>query len=348
MTDEQWYFLTDFVQGKPVPNSLTGFIIDSPWIPGFSGISTLDYFSSDQLWFEANKKTIDTFPDIIFLPGFWSEFGMCTEPSAFGSKCIWRRNDLPHADKIINNISMIGEIHSPDPETDGLLPFVIQRLRLNQSRIKKAGHEIRFAISRGPLNIASFLTGTTELMMNMAMHPEEIQHLLDIISDFICKWLLFQKVSFPSIEGIFILDDLVGFIGEEDFKTFALPALQKIYGAFESKVRFFHNDAQGLICSKYLNRIGINLFNFSFEHPVDEIQTLAGPGVKLVGNLPPRDVLADSDTELVKKETERMYHSVTLKKNMIWSCGGGLPPGVPVENLLAFSGKIKELATSNL
>jgi len=23
----------------------------------------------------------------MFLPGFWSEYGMCTEPSAFGARC---------------------------------------------------------------------------------------------------------------------------------------------------------------------------------------------------------------------------------------------------------------------
>jgi len=325
---------------------LTGFIIDSPWLPGFAGISTLDYYSSEQLWFEANRKAIDTFPEIIFLPGFWSEFGMCTEPSAFGSKCIWTQHDLPHAEKIIEDLSMIKDLRKPDPKTDGLLPFVIQRLRLNQSKMKKLGHESRFAVSRGPLNIASFLMGTTGLMLNMAMYPEEIQHLLDIVSEFICDWLLFQKENFPGVDGIFILDDLVGFIGEDDFNTFALPVMQKIFHAFESTVRFFHNDAQGLICSKYLHQIGINLFNFSFEHTVDEIQDLAGPEVKLIGNLPPRDVLAAADPERVRRETELLFHSVTRKENIIWSCGGGLPPGVPIENIRVFTATINRLSTS--
>ena len=40
----------------------------------------MDYFTSDALWLEANLKAIREFPDVLFLPGFWSEYGMCTEP----------------------------------------------------------------------------------------------------------------------------------------------------------------------------------------------------------------------------------------------------------------------------
>ena len=41
-----------------------------------AGARILDYFSSDNLWLEANLKAAKTFPDAMFLPGFWSEYGM--------------------------------------------------------------------------------------------------------------------------------------------------------------------------------------------------------------------------------------------------------------------------------
>ena len=52
----------------------------------------------------------------------------------------------------------------PDPRRDGLLPFVVKRLQHCRPRIEAAGHAIRFAVSRGPLNVASFLMGTTEFL----------------------------------------------------------------------------------------------------------------------------------------------------------------------------------------
>ena len=36
-----------------------------------------------------------------------------------------------------------------------------------------------------------------------------------------------------------------------------------------------HNDAFGLITAGHLAEMGVNLFNFSFEHPVAEIRALA-------------------------------------------------------------------------
>ena len=86
MTHQQWIDLLKIINGEKPTGAPIGFIIDSPWIPGWAKISTLQYYSSEELWFQANKKAIETFPDVIFLPGFWSEFGMCTEPSAFGAR----------------------------------------------------------------------------------------------------------------------------------------------------------------------------------------------------------------------------------------------------------------------
>ena len=249
MTNEQWEKLLAVLDGEVFDPLPVGFIIDSPWLPGWAGMSTLDYYSSDEKWLEANLRAVRDFPDVLFLPGFWSEFGMCTEPSAFGAKCRWAENDLPFAAKVLRTIQDIGGLEKPDPKTDGLLPFVIRRLQLHQERIERAGHSVRFAVSRGPLNIASFLMGTTEFLMAIRTNPEEIQQLLTLVTDFIVGWLQHQKACFPSIEGTFILDDIVGFLGEQDFRDAALPYLKRIFGCLDVPVRFFHNDAPGLVCA---------------------------------------------------------------------------------------------------
>ena len=63
----------------------------------------------------ANLKAVRTFPQIMFLPGFWSEFGMCTEPSAFGTKCRWAEHDLPFADASSRRSTMSAAWKSPMP-----------------------------------------------------------------------------------------------------------------------------------------------------------------------------------------------------------------------------------------
>ena len=338
MTNEQWEKLLAVINGEVFDPLPVGFVIDSPWLPGWAGISTLDYYSSDTKWLDANLKAVRAFPEVMFLPGFWSEFGMCTEPSAFGTKCRWAENDLPYAQKIIASMEDIAQLEKPNPKTDGLLPFVLRRLKHHEGRIEKAGHQIRFAVARGPLNIASFLMGTTEFLMALRTDPEPIEKLLTLITDFTEDWLRVQKEWFPSIEGIFLLDDIVGFLGEADFTQTALPYLTRLYGCLDVPVRFFHNDAPGLVCAGFLNDIGVNLFNFSFEHSLSEMKERTGGNVTLLGNIPPRDVLAQGTPADVTESIRTILEPLRDTSRLILSCGGGMPPEVSTANVNAFIG----------
>jgi uroporphyrinogen-III decarboxylase len=342
MRNSSWNDLVGLIDGKRLSYRPVGFIIDSPWIPGWSGISNVDYYSSDKHWLKSNLKAVDSFPDVWFLPGFWSEYGMCTEPSAFGSRMIFLEKSLPHAEKILSGIEEADLLPQPNVKTDGLLPFMISRLKNNQESIINADHQIRFAIARGPLNIASFLLGTTEFMMAIAMDPDGTHKLLKKISDFICDWLAWQKECFPSIDGVLILDDIIGFVGETEFKEFVLPYFKKIFNCTGSKVRFLHNDAEGLITAKYLKEMGVNMFNFSFEHTLGEIRDLAGPEVVLVGNIPPRDVLANGNPDQVKGAVNKAFGEINNYDRIIWSAGGGMPPDVSSDNINAFISAVKE------
>jgi uroporphyrinogen decarboxylase len=128
MNEKHWKQLLDIINGKQPENPAVGFIIDSPWLPGWAGMDILDYYTNDELWFSANVKALETFPDVMFLPGFWSEYGMCSEPSAFGSRCSFPRNEFPHARETIANVEDIDKITPPDPAKDGLGPFILNRL----------------------------------------------------------------------------------------------------------------------------------------------------------------------------------------------------------------------------
>ena len=336
MRPEHWNNLLAVINGEVVKPLPVGFIIDSPWLPGWAGISVLDYFSSEQMWFEANLKAVEQFGDIIFLPGFWSEFGMCTEPSAFGAKCSWQEHELPYADKILADIKAAGSLSKPNPKKDGLLPFVLNRLKHYQGQIEQQGYGIKFAVSRGPQNIASFLAGSTEFLMAIRTDPDEVHKLLGTITDFIIDWLKLQIETFPSIDGVFILDDIVGFLGEQDFKETALPYLQRIFKSFDVAVRFFHNDAAGLVCAPYLPEIGVNLFNFSFRHTLAEMKELTNNAVTLLGNIPTLEVLAAGSPDDIRNSVKAALDSVEDKSRIVLSCGGGMPPDVPTENIEAF------------
>lgn len=336
MTAEQWERLHAIIAGDTLEDPPVGFIIDSPWLPNWAGISILDYYTSERQWLDANLLALRRFPDLLFLPGFWAEYGMCTEPSAFGAKCLWHENEFPFAERVLESLDDVARLKQPNPRTDGLAPFVLKRLEQTRPAIEAAGHAIRFAVARGPLNIAGFLLGNTELLMGMKMQPDAVHALLDTITGFLADWIQTQATAFPSIGGILVLDDVVGFCGEADFLEFAQPYLKRLFAAIDASVRFFHNDAHGLVCAPHLAGIGVNLFNFGYEHPLAQMQALTGGTVTLLGNIPPRDVLANGSPDDIRSSVQALRASLTDTRRVILSCGGGMPPGVSTEQIEAF------------
>ncbi|MDP3580790.1 MAG: uroporphyrinogen decarboxylase family protein [Ignavibacteria bacterium] len=340
MTDQQWEVLQRVIKGEVINPLPVGFIIDCPWLPNWYGINIIDYFSNDQLWLDANLKAINDFPDVMFLPGFWSEFGMCTEPSAFGARCSFPANEFPHAHKIIHSSDDIDSLPEPNPKTDGLLPFMLNRLKLAQPKIEAAGHKIRFSVSRGPLNIASYLMGTTEFLTLLMMEPDKAELLVKKITAYLKNWHELQMETFPSIDGMLMLDDIIGFMGEDEFRQFGLPYFQELYGLNPS-IKFLHNDAPCRVSAPLLPEMGVNLFNMGFDVTLNELKELTQNKVTMLGNLPPRDVLAAGTPEEVGVATTELVNSLKDRSRIIMSCGGGMPPAVTTENISAFVNAVK-------
>lgn len=335
MTDPQWDELLAVVQGRATARPPIGFIIDCPWLPNWFGIPILDYFTNEELWFQANRKAIETFPDVTFLPGFWSEFGMCTEPSAFGAKSIFHLNEFPFAEKVITDVSQIDALAEPNPATDGLLPFMLNRLKSARPRIEALGHKIRFSVSRGPLNIATFLMGTTEFLMAIKTDPDKAHQLLRIITNFLKKWHQLQRESFPDIQGLFLLDDIVGFVGEKDFLEFGFPYFKELYGV-DLLVNFFHNDAGCAKSIRHYPDMGVNLYNPGIFDTLPQLRDMSGHRLAILGNIPPRDVLAKGTPAEVRQAVRQLRAATEDKSRLMLSCAGGMPPGVTTQNLRAF------------
>jgi uroporphyrinogen decarboxylase len=268
---------------------------------------------------------------------------MCTEPSAFGAIMTWGENEFPFAGKVLRSLADVDHLEKPDPRKHGLLPFVIKRLRHIEPSIEAAGHTIRFAVTRGPFNVASFLMGTTEFLMALRTDPDIIHRLLALIADFLVDWIAWQRECFPSIDGLLVLDDIIGFVGRRDFEPFGLPSLTRIF-ATDVTVKFFHNDAPCEVCAPYLAGMGVNLLNFGVQHTVNDMKNWTGHAVTLLGNIPPLNVLANGTPADVTRSVADLLEHVDERSRLIVSCGGGMPPGVPTANIDALVSTVERLS----
>ena len=336
MTDTQWECLLSILGGERLSPVPTGFLVDGPWVCGANSLRLMDYFTDTQAWLRANLNAIERFPDVLWLPGFWAEFGMISNPPSFGAKCIWPEDGFPTCGPVLRDCSDIADLVQPAVHTDGLLPFIMQRLRQCRPAIEAAGHRIRFACSHGPITIAAYLLGHNEFFLACRTETEAVHRLLDMTTEFVVDWLAYQSESFPSIDGILVLEDLMGFVGPEDFEALALPRMQRIFASLPVSVRFLHNDAFGLITARHLRDMRVNLFNFSFEHGYQEVRRLAGDEVTLMGNVPPRDVLGQGTLDDIRRSVTDLLSSVDDRRRMIVSAGGFTPSGFNEERIDAF------------
>jgi uroporphyrinogen decarboxylase len=156
-----------------------GLIVDSPWLPGYAGIDTRDYFLFPDQWFGINMRLLDRFPDAVWIPGFWVEYGMAAEPSAFGVKLHFHPDRPPSIEPVVTDLAFWTDVKPADvkpvnPQEDGLMPLVLRLYEVMDQRLEAEGLGIRMVCARGPMTVASWLTGTTSLMMGFASNPDEV------------------------------------------------------------------------------------------------------------------------------------------------------------------------------
>ena len=183
----------------------------------------------------------------MLLPGFWAEYGMCTEPSAFGAKCVWYENAFPSAAKMLHDYGDMARLKKPNCRTDGLLPFVI----------RAAGALPAGDRSGGPPHPFRRRARAAEHRL-LPARPHRVPHRREDQSrrnppPAGCRHRVPRRLDRPAGRDVrFDRRHLPA--GRFDrvscatttFKQFALPYLKQIFESRKVSVRFLHNDAAGI------------------------------------------------------------------------------------------------------
>ena len=336
MKPEQWQIFKKSARLEKMDKIPLALIIDSPWIPGYLGISHLDYYLDSELWFQSNKKIHEEFPDIIFLPSWWMEYGMAAEPSVLGAKIKFWENNTPSEVENLYNLDDIDKISNYDIKSDGFAALTLHRIKMQKQRVFDLGHTLPIVTARGPLCTAGFVRGTSNLMMDLVMTPDKVHQLLDLTTNLVINWLKAQaEVIGDFVEGIFVLDDIVGFVGEEDYKTFAHPYLKRICDAFPKDwIKIYHNDADVNNCLKHLPDTGFNVLNWGKQTDITKVKDIVGDRMCMLGNVNPLEIGVQGTTDDVYKATIEVLEK-SEGEGIILSLGGGVSPGMPGENIRA-------------
>jgi uroporphyrinogen-III decarboxylase len=336
MLPEQWRLFKRAARREPMEAVPMALIVDSPWIPGYLGIRHLDYYLDPEVWFQANLRIMREFPAIIFVPSWWMEYGMAAEPSILGVKIKFWRDNTPSECHTLYRLEDVERLAGYEVQADAFAALTLHRIRMQRQRILDHGYTLPLVTSRGPLCTAGFVRGTTQLMMDLLDNPEGARKLIELATRVVIDWLRAQHEAVgDTVEGIFILDDIVGFINEEMYLEFAHPYLKRICEAFPQEwVKIYHNDAKIDACLEHLPEAGFHVLNWGKQKNVREVKQRVGDRLCLMGNVNPLEIGVRGTPEQVKVAALDVLEG-SGGEGIILSLGGGVSPGMPRENVLA-------------
>jgi uroporphyrinogen decarboxylase len=214
---------------------------------------------------------------------------------------------------------------------------------MHKQRILDAGYILPMITSRGPLCTAGFVRSTTNLMVELVENPDGCHRLIDLCTRVTIDWLKAQhKVMGDTVEGIFILDDIVGFINEEHYMEFAHPYLKRICDAFpDDWVKLYHNDAEVDACLDHLPDAGFNMLNWGKQKDIREVKRRVGSRMCLMGNVNPLEIAVRGTPAEVRAATLDVLEGAE-GEGIVLSVGGGTSPGMPGENIRAMLDALNE------
>lgn len=346
MKTEQWKTLERIIEGKEKRTN-AALIVDSPWIPPFLGISTSEYIRNTEVHFRSNMEVIQRFPEIIFFPGFWMEMGMAAEPSGFGTPVDYYPNQPPTIRHIIESMDEIDRLRRPNPLKDGLMPEILKRYREELPLVRSEGMDIKVVAARGPMTLASHIMGVTNFLVGLKTEAEKTHALMRLMTDTVKDWLQAQAEVLPGVEGIFVLDDIMGFLNEEDYLEFAHDYFKEIF-TLPVKLKVLHNDTPNPISFKYLTDLGVNIFNFSHMTPIADLRKAVGDKVVIMGNISPLDIMVNGSGEDVYSAAMSCITQNDGNPRFLLSAGGGVSMGTPQSTIDALTRALSAVNTGHV
>ncbi|MBI5303230.1 MAG: uroporphyrinogen decarboxylase [Chloroflexi bacterium] len=322
-----WDRFATVARGGTADRVPVALIVDSPWLPGYAGVDTLDYFLREEVWLKLNLDLLTRFPEVAWIPGFWIEYGMAAEPSGFGARVLWHHDRPPSIEAVRGGLAALVDIEPPDPYEHGLMPLVLKRYADLEKRLLPQGIEVKMVTARGPFAVANWILGATDFMITLASEPDTIQHFLETLTTTIIAFLRAQLDTLHAPAGIMVLDDIMGMVSPDMFEQFVRPHFSRIFREFDGLVKVLHNDTPCMHLCKPLATLGFDVFNFSHEMDIATVQA-AMPGIALMGNVPPYSVMAEGTAEQVETWARECIRK-TNGRGLVLSAGGGVSPGTP-------------------
>jgi uroporphyrinogen decarboxylase len=337
MLNQAWENFMIAAQGGEPESVPVALHVDCGFIASAFGMDALDFYMYPDQWLHAYVTLMARFPNVVFLPGFWVEFGTAAEPSAFGTPVMWRHDQAPAMRHLNLSEDDWGRLTQPDPYSDGLMALVLRRYwNLEHSGELPEPHRVHFVAARGPFAVATHVLGGSRFLAALDDEPDSSRAVMDAVEIFTETTIRFLRAQLACLReplGIVVMDDIVGTLTAGAFARFAAPAMQRIFKTFDGLVRIFRCDTPCRPVLPQLPELGFEVFHFSHRLDIREVRDALGSRIALMGNVPPVEILARGVPEQVESAGHECVVRAGKSSGLILSAAGTVLSGTPSENI---------------
>ncbi len=272
-------------------------------ISGRLGHTRRAIIENDELQYQVNRdnliRSLRTLPDD-YVPYARVWFGYMTIASMFGAPVHW--SDDPEqspgvAQPLITDMSQVYGLEKPSATHDGLMPHNLRVQRMFAERFPGWVHLTGFDLG-GPLNSARDLVEDTLFYLAMIKQPDEVHHLLDLLTEVQIECCAATIESSGGLERMtcidmaqiwapeghkgFVSDDVCATVSPTMFETFSKPYNNRIFRRWPGGL--MHNCGPNPAADHYLNHTPpINGINCSYKYTREDFPALreafAGRGI---------------------------------------------------------------------
>ncbi len=220
-----------------------------------------------------------------------------------------------------------------DPEKDtGFLPEAIRRI------VRSVGPEVPvLGFAAAPWTLACYMVegktkeGFATTKSFLYHEPKTFRELLHRIAQATIPYLNAQIAAGATAVQLF--DTWCGELNLQDYRDFALPAVQEIISGMSGGVPFIYYTKASQHLLPAVARSGANVLSVDWRVELAEVRELLGPKISLQGNVDPAVLLAPS--EKIRQVTLGTVGALWGRGHIL-NLGHGILPNTPVENAKLF------------
>jgi uroporphyrinogen-III decarboxylase len=337
-----WQRLVRAIRGEPTDYPPLALFGTARYFSYQAGISLSDFYYDPHLMIEAEKRVMNSFEDVAFIPGCWPDYGLGFF-TAFGMKIEWPESECSALrDHRYKSFDELISMEPPVPERDGLWPWYLKSLKRFRENEGCFPDRLRCLWSLGPGEICSYLMGLTPFLEEAALDGNKARMALNHTSEIIVSWLSAQRKILDKADMVLITDDIAGLMSPKMYQEILLPAHRMVRESFSDMLFLYHNDTASDHLIDTLPDTGFDAFQLGATTSLATAAKKIGSKMALMGNIDTVNVLQNGTLQEVIAESRRCFKEVGDAPRFILGPSGGMNPGISREKIEAMLECCKE------